>query len=121
MTPAQNPKQRLHLNNSSKNFNLRNIFLGQFKIEPYFSMNVRPTQAIISIIFFIHDVKSFRNHSGLLFGDGDNESIIISYLDIVFVFWINFRTLDVIATQHNTVGFRFVFQSIVFHLKVLVC
>lgn len=36
--PDQKPKQRLHLNSSSNKLNLHSIFLGQFKMDPYFNM-----------------------------------------------------------------------------------
>lgn len=38
ITPDQKPKQRLHLNNSSNKLSLHSIFLGQFKMDPYFNM-----------------------------------------------------------------------------------
>lgn len=45
--PAQNPRHRLHLNNSLNQLNLHNKLRIGFNILPYFKIHVSPKQAII--------------------------------------------------------------------------
>ena len=58
ITPAQKPKHKLHLNKFSNIFSFVIKLLGKFRIEPYLSIQWRPTQQIrLNVIYiFINDI-----------------------------------------------------------------